>query len=58
MDKEYYVNNILLNGHLINPIYKSIRSNTDQNVFQNLRQLVDTYSPNLTKKKEYALNNA
>ena len=58
MDKEYYINNILLNGYLSNPIYKSIPSNTDQNVFQNLRQLVHTYSPNLTKEKEYALNNA
>ena len=58
MDKEYYINNILLNCHLSNPIYKSIPSNTDQNVFQNLCQLVDTYSPNLTKEKEYDLNNA
>ena len=58
MDKEYYINHVVLDGHLNNPIYKSIPSNTDQKVFQNLRKLVDKYSSNLTKKeKEYVLNN-
>ena len=59
MDKEYYINNILLSGHLSNPIYKSIPSNTDQKAFQNLLKLVNTYSSNLAKKeKEYFLDNA
>ena len=58
MDKEYYINHVVLDGHLNNPIYKSIPSNTDQKVFQNLRKLVEKYSSNLTKKeKEYVLNN-
>ena len=50
--------NHIIKGHLNNPIYKPIPSNTDQKVFQNLRKLVDKYSLNLTKKeKEYVLNN-
>ena len=58
MDKEYYINHVVLDGHLYNTIYKPILSNTDQKVFQNLRKLVDKYSSNLTKKeKEYVLNN-
>ena len=44
MDKEYYINNILLDGHFSNPIYKSIPSNTDQKAFKNLLKLNDTYS--------------
>ena len=43
MDKKYYINHIVLGGHLNNPIYKPIPSNTDQKVFQNLRKLVDNY---------------
>ena len=58
MDNECYINYFELDGHLNNPIYKPIPSNTDQKVFQNLRKLVDKYSSNLTKKeKEYVLNN-
>ena len=58
MDKEYYINHIVLDGRLNNPIYKPIPSNADQKVVQNLRKLVDKYSSNLTKKKkEYDLNN-
>ena len=58
MDKEYYINHIVVDGHLNNPIYKPIQSNTDQKFFQNLRKLVDKYCSNLTKKeKEYVLNN-
>ena len=58
MDKEYYINHIVLDGHLNNPIFKPISSNTDQKGFQNLRKLVDKYSSNLTKKeKQYVLNN-
>ena len=41
MDKEYYINHIVLDVHLNNPIYKRIPSNTYQKVFQNLRKLVD-----------------
>ena len=58
MDKEYYINHIVHDGHLNNPIYTLNPSNTDQKLFQNLRKLVDKYSSNLTKKeKEYVLNN-
>ena len=58
MDKEYYINHIVLDGHLNNPIYKPMPGNTDQKVFQKLRKLVDKYSPNLGKmEKEYVLNN-
>ena len=58
MDKEYYINHIVHDGHLNNPIYIPNPSDTDQKVFQNLRKLVDKYSSNLTKKeKEYVLNN-
>ena len=57
MDKEYYINHIVINDHLSNPIYKPILSNIDQKVFQNLCKLVDKYSSNLTKKeKAYVLN--
>ena len=48
MNKEYYVNHIVLNSHSDNPIYKAIPSNTDQKVFQNLRKVVDKYSSKLT----------
>ena len=42
MEKEYYINHNVLNGHLSNPFYKQIpRSKTDQNCFQNLRKLID-----------------
>ena len=58
MDKEYYINHIVLDGHLNNPIYKPMSRNTDQKVFQKLRKLVDKYSPNLAKmEKEYVGNN-
>ena len=58
MDKEYYINHFVLDGHLNNPIYKPIPNDTDQKVFQNLRKLVDKYSSHLTKKeKQYVLNN-
>ena len=58
MDKEYYINHIVHDGHLNNPIYIPNPSDTDQKLFQNLRKLVDKYSSNLTKKeKEYVLNN-
>ena len=57
MDEEYYINHIALNNHLNNLIYKAIPSNTYQKFFQNLCNLVDKYSSNLTKKeKEYILN--
>ena len=52
MDKEYYINYTVLNGHLNNPINKPIPSNTDQNVFQNLCILVGKYSSNLTKEEK------
>ena len=58
MDKEYYINHIVLDVHLNNSIYKPIPSNINQEVFQNLRKLVDKCSSNLTQKeKEYVLNN-
>ena len=58
MDKEYYINHFVLDGHLNNPIYKPIPNDTDQKFFQNLRKLVDKYSSHLTKKeKQYVLNN-
>ena len=41
MSKEYYIIHIVPDGHLNNPIYKQIPSNTDQKVFQNLRKLLD-----------------
>ena len=41
MDKEYYINHIVLDGHWNNPIYKPMPSNTAQKVFQNLRKLAD-----------------
>ena len=52
MDNECYINYFEVDGHLNNPIYKPIPSNTDQKVFQNLRKLVDKYSSNLTKKEK------
>ena len=59
MQKEYYINHIVLNGHLNNPVYKPITSNTGQKNFQNLYKLVDKYSSNFAKKgKKYVLNNA
>ena len=33
MDKECYINHIVLNRHLNNPIYKPILSNADQKAF-------------------------
>ena len=48
MDKKY-ITHIVLRGHLSNPVYKPISSNTDRKVFQNLRKLVDRYPSNLTK---------
>ena len=57
MDKKYYIDHIVLNGYLNNPIYNSIPSTTDQKVFQNLNKLVDKYLSDLTKKEnEYVLN--
>ena len=59
MYKEYYINHIVLNAHLSNPIYKPKPTNTDQKIFQNLRKLVDKHSLNLAKKEnEYVLNSA
>ena len=57
MDNECYINYFELDGHLNNPIYKPIPSNTDQKVFQNLRKLVDKYSSNLTKKERKCVLN-
>ena len=58
MDREYYINHIVLDGHLNNPIYKPIPNNADQKVFQDLSKLVNKHSSNLTKKeKEYVLDN-
>ena len=34
MDKEYYINLIVLSGHLNNLIYKPIPSNTDKSFFK------------------------
>ena len=51
MDKKY-ITHIVLRGHLSNPVYKPISSNTDRKVFQNLRKLVDRYPSNLTKKEK------
>ena len=43
MQKEYYINHIVLNGHLNNPVYKPITSNTGQKNFQNLiNKLIST----------------
>ena len=56
MDKEYYINHIVLDGHLNSPIYKPITKNTDQELFQNLSKLVNKYYSNLTKKEKYAEN--
>ena len=52
MDKKYYINHIVLDSHLNNPVYEPIPSNADQKVFQNLRKLVDKYSSNLTKRRK------
>ena len=58
MDRDYYINHIVLNGHLNKPIYKPIQSNADQKAFKNLCNLVNRYSSSLTKKeKEYVLDN-
>ena len=57
MDKEYYINHIVHDGHLNNPIYTLNPSNTDQKLFQNLRKLVDKYSSNLTKKERKCVLN-
>ena len=57
MDKDYYEEHIIKDGHLSNPIYKVVPENSDKKVFNNLIKLIEKYKSNLTKKEiDYITN--
>ena len=50
MDKSYYKDQIIMDGHLNSVTNKLIDQNSDQKVFTNLKKLIKKHKENLQKK--------
>ena len=57
MDKSFYKNKLILNGHLDNDVYMKIDKKSDQIVFRKMKELVTKHKPNLTNKEFKYLTN-
>ena len=57
MDNLYYRDSLVIKGHLDSNVYQEVPLDSDKQVFQKLKSLVETYRSNLTKREVDYLTN-
>ena len=57
MDNLYYRDSLVIKGHLGSNVYQEVPLDSDKQVFQKLKSLVETYRSNLTKREVDYLTN-
>ena len=57
MDNLYYRDSLVIKGHLDSNVYQEVPLDSDKQVFQKLKSLVEKYRSNLTKREVDYLTN-